>query len=352
MLQQKQNILPVSLHTLCLFIIAGLIGIFFAYQCVAQQEELDLNGFQRPDGAITLSFGGDTVDPYFATVALLTARESGLDISKEAKSWINWGIKRQRPDGLFERYRINNNGAWEPYAAADADDAMLALWIELLYSSDDSEKDISGTWKASIKKAEEQLAKLFDAEQGIYHVSQDNPAGLLMDNTEIYSAFLHIAQEKELAGAEETAKIYQEKADKLRDRIVKVFGIQGTEKFRISTQPGSGDSFYPYKAAQLFPVLYQVLEEKQAVDSYDNWIGSNRREWISQRDMDYPWGLFAVLALQMHDIESASCWENRAEPMRYSGHWNVLEEVALQHVKSVISQNDNNKIACVGISLL
>ena len=38
---------------------------------------LDLSGYQRSNGAITVHVGGDYVDPYFATKALIVARSFG-----------------------------------------------------------------------------------------------------------------------------------------------------------------------------------------------------------------------------------------------------------------------------------
>src|SRR5579864_1202713 len=87
---------------------------------------------QAPDGAMTLNPGGNYVEPYFATKALIVAQDGGLDVHKAAVAWIRWVLPRQRPDGLFRRFcRVNDE--WRDCAPADADDSMLALWMQLLY---------------------------------------------------------------------------------------------------------------------------------------------------------------------------------------------------------------------------
>src|SRR5882724_8832565 len=92
--------------------------------------------YQSADGAMALNAGGNYVEPYFATKALIVAQDGGLDIREAAQAWIAWTLPRQQPTGLFRRYcRPHNQSGqdWRDCAAADADDSMLALWMQLLY---------------------------------------------------------------------------------------------------------------------------------------------------------------------------------------------------------------------------
>src|SRR5690606_2097993 len=102
-------------------------------------------------------------------------------------------------NGLFNRYQLNSNGGWDIIASADADDAMLAVWIELLYRVAPS-KGMPASWKKSIAKAQSQLDALYNAKQGIYHISSSLPVGLLMDNVEISLAFKNIANDQRRLG--------------------------------------------------------------------------------------------------------------------------------------------------------
>eukprot|EP00952_Eustigmatos_sp_NYUAD-ZCMA_P001332 5991-Eustigmatos_ZCMA.PRE.1 len=93
--------------------------------------ELHMPGYQRPDGAITTYLSGDSIDPYFATKALLVAQDAGLDNAAAARRWINWLLPQQLADGRFERYCLKGE-RFLPCRPADADDALLATWMELL----------------------------------------------------------------------------------------------------------------------------------------------------------------------------------------------------------------------------
>ena len=57
--------------------------------------------FQAPDGALTLNPGGNYVEPYFATKALIVAQDGGLDVREAAEAWIGWALPRQRPEWLI-----------------------------------------------------------------------------------------------------------------------------------------------------------------------------------------------------------------------------------------------------------
>jgi len=315
----------------------------------ALAQDLDLSGYQKPEGAITAGYQGTNVDPYFATKALLVAKDGGLKMNKQALEWIDWAIHMQCADGSFERYERDSNNVWHGYADTDADDAMSALWLELLYRTA-PESGLPQTWQESADKTEAVLAKLYDKNQGIYLISASNRVGLLMDNVEIYSSFKRIAKEQRRLGEDDKARAYDTKAARLSKNILKVFKPENGTTFAISTQARTENDFYPDKVAQLFPVLYR-LPGNDNPGVYHQWIAANTKEWMDQRNDDYPWGLVAVAALAMDDMDTASCWKNRAEPMRYSKHWNVLEEVALQQVTWRMNKAHDTKIPCVGIEL-
>lgn len=318
---------------------------------IAPAQTLDLSGYQKKSGAITVHYHGDKVDPYFATLALLTAQKGHMDISAPAMAWVAWAIRMQSPDGLFERYARDATGGWKRYAAADADDAMLALWLELLYSLAPS-TGLPKTWHDSAKKAENQLQALYNPKQGIYYISQTLPVGLLMDNIEIYAAFKNIAHQQRRMGLWFKAIISEYKAARLKRNILEVFKQPSTETFLVSTQAENTNAFYPDHAAQIFPLLYRLNEGADAHRIYRDWIKANGKAWFKQGITDYPWGLIAITALNMNDANSASCWQQNSVPLRYSKHWNVLEEAASQQVKWRLSMLQDSSIPCIGKDLL
>ena len=75
---------------------------------------------------------------------------------------------------------------------------------------------------------------------------------------------------------------------------------------------------------------------------------SHEKEWMDQRIDDFPWGIVALLSLKMGDNASAACWQNRASPLRYSGHWNILEEVSFQAIAVKLTERNYTDVACIG----
>jgi len=329
-----------------------LLFFIFFFPAQAAKNTIDLSGFQRADGSISTYYKGDTVDAYFASKSLLMAADAGFNIEKPARKWIGWALKNQDEDGRIFRYEYDKNAeGWYYSENADADDALLALWIELLYRTE-AKDGMPAKWQKSIKLASARLEELFNKEQGIYHISKDMPVGLLMDNMEIYAAFKAISTNAKKNGNDEISAHYASKAKSLAQNIVKNF-MSENGTYKISTQARSEDDFYPDKVAQLYPVFYELPNplngKTDAPIQYKNWIKNNGEEWLNSKQ-DYPWGLIAVIGLKLKNKETASCWQNRAEPFRYSARWNVMEETALQVVKYNVVQEQKTNIPCVNLS--
>lgn len=326
----------------------------FPVSAQSANNVLDLSGFQKADGSIVTYYNGETVDAYFATKSLLMAADAGFEIKNSARKWIGWGLKNQDEDGIINRYEYDRNAeGWYYSENADADDALLALWMELLYSIEPYDS-MPEKWKKSIKLSSARLDELFDKEQGIYHISKEMPVGLLMDNIEIYAAFKSISKNAKKNGNNDLSLRYSSKAKSLAENIVKIFSAaDNAGTYKISTQSRSEEDFYPDKVAQLYPVFYGLPNPYNskigAPLQYKNWIKSNGADWLNSKQ-DYPWGLIAVIGLKLKNKETASCWQSRAEPFRYSSRWNVMEEAALQVVKYSVLQEQKINIPCVNLS--
>ena len=332
------------------YILCCVLITLMGFPCYA--ATIQLTGYQEENGAITVAQGGNHVDPYFATKALLLARDGGMDITSAAKKWIAWALVRQNENGLFARYCRSSAGAeWKTCEKADADDALLALWIELLYAvAPDS--GMPTAWLRSAHKAQTQFASLYNKERGIYHISADLQAGLLMDNVEIYAALRSIGRDMKRLGYDKDASAMLNQSRKLRDGIYKQFWDENTKLYRITTQQREEQAFYPDIVAQLFPLLYHLPapshEEYKA--QFQAWRQTHQDTWFEHIDDDYAWGLVAVTATQLGDSNTAFCWQNKAEPFRYSKNWNVLEEAALQRVQFHLKKHPPTvSVACMEV---
>lgn len=282
---------------------------------------LNLKGFAEPAGAISILETGNIVDPYFTLQALLLARENGLDISPYAEKWAEWLITRQRPDGSFDRY-CRTGPIWLGCKSADADDALVAIWMKFLDTMPRQLKE-KPSWRKSYDAASKALTHLHDSKRGVYLVSPIFQHGLFMDNLEIWSykssrtGYLQSLEAREFARAIRTT-----------------FWDAKSSRFLVSTQPEQKDlshTFYPEHVAQIFPLLFDFpLLPSEARSYYQKWMKLHRATWLQQVKTDYAWGLLAFLAWKQNDKLSAQCWLRESLPYQQTGHWTVTDEVVSQ----------------------
>ncbi len=288
--------------------------------------KLDLSGYSDAAGAITVLNRGESADPYFAMQALLLAHENGLDISAPAQKFANWLVPKQKPDGTFDRFCRTWNAPWVSCKTADADDALLAIWMKLLETMP-AYMNANPALAKSYSVSKNALEHLFQPSRGIYMVSPVYLHGLFMDNLEVWSLKSHLRQPGQRA-----------EADKLATAIQATFWEPVNKRFLVSTQleqRSEKTAFYPDHVAQIFPLLVGFpLLPQDAAPYYRSWMRQYRADWLSQGKTDYPWGLVAVLALRQNDQASARCWLRESGALRHSSRWAVTDEAAYQILAS------------------
>ncbi|HUP29100.1 MAG TPA: hypothetical protein VM122_02925 [Usitatibacter sp.] len=275
---------------------------------------LDLAGFQDREGAITVQHGADTVDPYFALQALLLAQRHGLDATEAAQRWIAWLLPRQKPDATFDRF-CRSGAAWAPCKTADADDSLLALWMQLLES-------MPGGFKADPARAASHAAsgraleRLFMPSWGVYHASPVYLHALFMDNLEVWSR---------LPARSEAARA-------LERGIQSTFWDPASQRYRVTTQLAArGDAFYPDAVAQIYPLYLDFpAAPRERSRHYRDWMRQHGARWLAQGKDDFAWGLVAVVAWREGDRRATGCWMREAQALRRGPHWTVTDEVAYQ----------------------
>jgi hypothetical protein len=324
------------------------VGLFASSSFTAQSSSSQFvpGNYGSADGALLLQTNGNYVEPYFATKALITAQDAGLDIRQAGLAWIRWALQRQRNDGRFERYCQKAGADWSPCGPADADDSMLALWLQLLYRlAPDS--GIPPEWQTSAQKAQSQLAKLRNGRLGIYRVSGRNHVALFMDNVEVYSALRDIAEAQSRFGDQQAAKRTYKQAENLAAAIDRVFWDNHHKWFRASMQKNQ-PAFYPDVLAQVYPLLADFpLKNEDARSAWSGWRSRFASAWLEDRYDPHPWGLVALAAMKVGDQSSALCWLSRAEPLRYSLRWNILEEAVYQGLEQKLqARRSTYALAC------
>jgi hypothetical protein len=300
-----------------------------AFGDAAAAPRFEPGPYQEADGAMPLHARGDVVEPYFATKALLAADVAGLEAREAARRWVAWAHARQRFDGRFERY-CRDGQVWRACGDADADDAMLALWLELLYRLA-PDAGLPVEWRTSVQTAEAHLASLRDPTRGVYRIARSNPSALFMDNVEIHAALKSIARDQLRLGDARRARETDLQAAYLARDVLTVFWRAEAGAFLVSTQERPGQAFYPDVVAQTYPWLLDLpTPAGDPRPAFAEWRRRHGAAWLSLRQDDYPWGLVALTALELGDAETARCWLGRAAPLRFGRRWNVLEEAIHQ----------------------
>lgn len=310
-------------------LIAPVVAWLLLATASAQVHTFNPGPYQSIDGALTMSPNGNEVEPYFATKALIVAQDAGLDTHEVALKWISWMLPRQRPDGRIDRW-CRKNDHWRRCADADADDAMLALWAELLYRNG-TDKGLPLEWQQSVDKAlayEETLRGRF----GVYHISHRKHTALFMDNVEIYSAFKDIGQQISRWNLSAAAAM-NARSQELTDAITRVFWDQGKARFRPSTQK-SRPGFYPDAVGQTYPWLAGMPTPQDPLEGWNTWKQNYARGWLTETYDPHPWGLLALTALKFNDNATADCWLQQMTARRSGKNWNILEEATFQAVQA------------------
>lgn len=303
-----------------LLAISALCFASGAYASLAPTQPFQLGTFASPDGAITVTEGGTTVDPYFAMKVLLLA-EGRHDAKPVTDAFIHWML--ERPDALsaFGRYCKSAPLTWSRCSDADADDVTAAFWLVLTEDAPRSDRLTKSRAAASAL-----LAQLFDATRGVYRISPKGDAALFMDNCEIAHALGMRAAK--VRGPERSALLRQRQ--QLMVHMKAVFPIhEGLPA--VSTEGGVPPGFYPGDVAGVFvPLEHLPAKDFPGLLSYQIWAERYAGEWLSGNADVYPWGLVALVSQENHDEASVACWQNHAQVLRHSPRWNVLEEAVWQ----------------------
>jgi len=316
-------------------LVSMAIAFLLIATAAAQVPAFDPGAYQSADGALTLSPNGNEVEPYFATKALIVAAAAGLDTHAAALKWIAWMLPRQRPDGRIDRWCKNPEGSWKRCGDADADDAMLALWAELLYRNG-TDKGLPLEWQQSVDMA---LAyeKTLRNRHGLYYISHRKHTALFMDNVEIYSAFQEIGQQISRWDLNGAAAMHAQ-SQQLADAITRAFWDQTAGRYRPSTQK-SRPGFYPDLVGQTYPWLAAMPTPQDPQEGWKAWKQQYARGWLTETYDPHPWGLLALTALRLDDNATADCWRQQMAARRGGPTWNILEEAAFQAVEAKAQAN-------------
>jgi len=300
----------------------------------ASPQNFALDLYQTPDGAITVNEHGNFVDPYFANRALTLADESGMDVRVIAERWIPWLMAHQLSDGRFERYCKSGGSDWSPCKPSDADDAGLAVWLELLYRLA-PQSGLPAAWQSSAVRANKYLKNLRDKSTGLYFVSHDLRVCLLMDNVEVYHLFRVMSAAHRRFGQTKLSRDYEKKADQLARAIVRRMWLPAKHNFAASTQRPLPTTFYPAAVAQGYPWLFKLpTPAGDAKVAFRKWLSSYGSIWLDRSQDKFPWGIIALASDQFGESAYVDQWIENSKSLRHSAYWTVLDETLVQVFQS------------------
>lgn len=304
----------------------------------ASRVWLDLSRYQRSDGAlITHVDTPDEVDPYFGLKAIWLAHRLGMEVGTVWRQWATWMVTHQDADGRWGRWAVVNGVGLATVRArdADADDALLALWLQCVAELG-LPPDLQDAHRDGFRRASAYLlGPLFDVQRGVYRIFADEEAHLWMDNIEVWSALQSMARaDLGWCGPWAQAVPWQRRADSLAQAMRKVFASDGQALPKVSTQRLPGPArFYPHLVTAPFAWLHGWTDAPQSAQPSVRmalWSARHEAQWVAQAQHDYPWGLLAAAAWQDGAHPIAARWLQRAQALRGGPRWNILEEAAWQ----------------------
>jgi hypothetical protein len=309
--------------------------VVVASRATAQKPPLTLERYVKSDGAITVFADGSYVEPYFAMRALNTAADLGGNVDSLARGYIDWQLRRLAVDSSFRRYCLGADSTWTSCGPADADDAALALWIELLYRMAGRHR-LPAEWKRSADVSRRALGTLLDSTAKVYFVSQSIRTALFMDNVEVLSA-LDVASRTTAARLAADRLPLRRGAARLQSAITRAFWDTGTRAYRVSSQARAPEQrFYPEIVAQIFPAIFGFGNPRASTQALaTQWLREHEGEWIAESDSSAAWGLVAVAAARAGQAQAVDRWLERADRVRAGAHWNVADE-AIYRVLSAL----------------
>lgn len=298
----------------------------------AKKIVFNLSGYQDQSGLIGTFENGDAADPYFGLYALELAHRAGLDVTAARNAFIEWGLKEQREDGRFERY-CKEGKAWKACGRSDSDDATLSRWMVLLARAS-TQEPMPAAWQQSYDKAEATLAKL-KMSNGVYSVFTPDTKGyagyaLFTDNVEVLNAFQTLAAIYEGKGDKAKAEKYAHQAQELTRVMHAHFG-EDPLALKTLALGAKYDKirFYPHKVAA--PISWMEGYGQASDAAWQQWLAGSQKDWKTNAQRDYPWGILAVSAMDAGRKDVACQWlKDYANYKVKNIRWNVLEETSAQ----------------------
>ena len=212
------------------------------------------------------------VRPYFANLDALTLVRHRRDLDA-VERYIRWYLDHVsdgsdgRPAGLIDDYTVHHGRFETPTGGADSADAYAATFLILCdeFERTTGRREVLERSWARLAAIARLLLELQDAD-GLVHVFPRADTRYLMDNCEVYGGLVAWDDLQRRLGRE-TGPAWRAAAERLRRAILDRLFDPAAGLFHWAESGGrverrSWERFYPDALAQLFPILYGVIDAR------------------------------------------------------------------------------------------
>lgn len=283
-----------------------------------------LKSLQLTSGAILKDTGSDTVNPYFSNLAAIamSGSDSGL-----ALEYVKWYLDHLNADGSIDDFQADGETSRGSYDSKDSYAATFLIVIEKLVSeghkdeltamlassgNSDGPARVAAAMLSCIDTGTATVAGTFSPENDdcLSVAKPDYDVKYLMDNCEVNRALKAAAtlqDEGLLPGGTDYRGLLASNTAGIEDHLWSESngmydwfegGVAGIS---------SWDNFYPDAVAQMWPIIFGVLDPKssRARSLYDSFT-EHYPSWTGRHGYDtYHWAAVCCAASLMGDAESA-----------------------------------------------
>lgn len=313
-----------------------------------------LSGLQTNSGAIrdSLEYGQYgperyKVTPYFANIAA-TAMTKDSSKLPNVKQYINWYFDHLNPMesdssgnslyGTIYDYYVTPEGNEYSTKYFDSADAYAATFISLLrtYYEASNDKELLFENRERIAAVCSVMTSLMDKDN-LTWAKADYHIKYLMDNCEVYKGFEDAAFIFDKVFSEaQLSQLYKTHGENVKAAILSTMK-NGNEFYsywdKVSGRQISWSRWYPDTTAQIFPILFGILEPSDPLavqicgkinENWD-WAGLNASK-------DYPWVVMGYFNAVMGNRQTVEVFYNNVTKRFFidgnegtKPYWNSME---------------------------
>lgn len=301
------------------------------------RETAWIASLQLDNGAIpmTAAKNGDvTVNPYFADIAAMALLDCGDKYKDNVKAYLDWHFSHLNTDktdyngidgtvydysitvsqGKVIKETVSVKDGNNSYDSTDSYAATFLILLNKYFSVTDDSDYIAENAEDIIRVSEAMLSTL---NNGLTFAKPDYEVKYLMDNCEVYEGLQAVMNlfDKVIYADNKNNLIYIKfdyAAEWIKQGLEKhLWNADGEYYYSAVFKNGkpaydfSWDEFYPSAAAQLFPIIHNVLpsDSVRAVALYNSFCEAYN--WQSlEIPSEFCWGAMALAAAKMNDIDS------------------------------------------------